>query len=204
MAVTKPRLVYFNIKARAEPIRQAYHFGKVDFEDVRLSKEEFVEFKAAGNCPCGQLPVLQLPSGECLAQSWAILRFVGRQTGLYPTDAMEAYKVDATLNLVEDIVQKLVPSLREADADKKMAMRKELAETTLPQWLPYLDKALANGFVLGDTISIGDLAAMYVIDWLSAGIMDGIPSSVVTPFANLTALVDKVKAHPNMAGYNFA
>ena len=27
---------------------------------------------------------------------------------------MEAYKVDATINLVEDIVQKLVPSLREA------------------------------------------------------------------------------------------
>ena len=52
-------------------------------------------------------------------------------------------------------------------------------------------------------MSIGDLAAMYVIDWLSAGIMDGVPPSVVEPFANLTALVAKVKGHPGMAGYNF-
>ena len=29
MALTKPRLVYFDLKARAEPIRQAYHYGKV-------------------------------------------------------------------------------------------------------------------------------------------------------------------------------
>jgi hypothetical protein len=53
-------------------------------------------------------------------------------------------------------------------------------------------------------MTIGDLATMYVIDWLSAGIMDGVPPAVVEPFPNLTALVTKVKEHPNMAGYNFA
>eukprot|EP00730_Choanoeca_flexa_P016142 TRINITY_DN7569_c0_g1_i3.p1 TRINITY_DN7569_c0_g1~~TRINITY_DN7569_c0_g1_i3.p1 ORF type:complete len:177 (+),score=30.47 TRINITY_DN7569_c0_g1_i3:102-632(+) len=133
---SKPRLIYFNIKARAEPIRQAYHYGQVDFEDMRVSKDEFTALKDAGKCPSGQLPVLQLPSGETLSQSWAILRYVGRQTGLYPKDDMEAYKVDATFNLVEDVVGKLVPSLRESDPEKKMAMRKELAETILPQVWP--------------------------------------------------------------------
>eukprot|EP00730_Choanoeca_flexa_P016141 TRINITY_DN7569_c0_g1_i1.p1 TRINITY_DN7569_c0_g1~~TRINITY_DN7569_c0_g1_i1.p1 ORF type:complete len:206 (+),score=60.66 TRINITY_DN7569_c0_g1_i1:102-719(+) len=200
---SKPRLIYFNIKARAEPIRQAYHYGQVDFEDMRVSKDEFTALKDAGKCPSGQLPVLQLPSGETLSQSWAILRYVGRQTGLYPKDDMEAYKVDATFNLVEDVVGKLVPSLRESDPEKKMAMRKELAETILPQWLAYLDKIFVNGFVLGETLTVGDFAAMYVVDWIGSGIMDGIPPSVLDAFPNLTNLVKAVKAHPKMAGYNF-
>lgn len=40
------KLLYFDIAGRAEMIRLALHIGGVDFEDVRIGREEFAAGKA--------------------------------------------------------------------------------------------------------------------------------------------------------------
>ena len=54
----KPRLIYFNTRGRAEPARYILAQAEVDFEDVRITKEEWAKLKpsktdiAFGRCKC--------------------------------------------------------------------------------------------------------------------------------------------------------
>ena len=54
---TIPKLVYFGLAGRAEPIRMALGLKNVDFIDQRLSFEEFGQKKAAGELPLGSVPI---------------------------------------------------------------------------------------------------------------------------------------------------
>ena len=130
------RLRYFPFPGRAGAIRDTLRIGGIRFEDVHVSAEDFQAQKAAGALPFGSLPVLDLetPRGTVsAAQSNAILRFVGRRAGLYPVDdPVRALKVDEALDLGEELYHVIGPSIGEQDAERRMAMRKVLAEQTLP------------------------------------------------------------------------
>lgn len=131
------KLTYFPIKARGEPIRLALSIAGLDFEDERLTKEQFVAIKET--LPFKQLPVLTV-DGRTYAQSNAILRYIGKLDGkLYPQDAEEALSIDQILDHVEDIHKKIYPSLWEKDAVKKMELRKELVENTFPELFSMLE-----------------------------------------------------------------
>ena len=55
----KPRLIYFQGKGRAEAARLCFALGGIDFDDVRLSKEQWMALKAGENCPpFGYLPAI--------------------------------------------------------------------------------------------------------------------------------------------------
>lgn len=43
-------LTYFNFKALAEPIRLLLSYGKIDFEDRRVSIEDWPKVKASKYC----------------------------------------------------------------------------------------------------------------------------------------------------------
>lgn len=90
-AAPKLKLTYFPFGGRAAPIRLALLAGKIDFEDHRLSFPEFGAAKAAGVFKFGQLPCLEV-DGEQVAQSDAILRYVGRLGGFYPEDLLQAVR----------------------------------------------------------------------------------------------------------------
>jgi len=88
----RPKLTYFAFAGgRIGPIRIALRQAKVDFEDERLSFQEFGARKVS--FPGGSLPVLSI-NGKLLTQSLAILRWAGRQSDLYPSDPVHAMQVD--------------------------------------------------------------------------------------------------------------
>jgi glutathione S-transferase len=185
------QLRYFPFTGRAAPIRDALQIGHVMFDDVHVPPEQFRERRAAGEFPFGGLPVLDVETTAgtlCSAQSNAILRFAGRLSGLYPVDdPLQALKVDEALDLGEDINGLIAPSLHEQDTDKKLAMRKVLAEETLPFWLGCFERLLVQngdtGFIVGESLSIADLKLYWILDWLTSGILDGIPTTVADDFA---------------------
>jgi glutathione S-transferase len=126
----------------------------------------------------------------CVAQSNAILRFAGRMTGMYPmNDPLQALKVDEALGVAEDINCLLEPSLHEQDTERKMAMRKALAEETLPFWMGCLERLLvangSTGFFVGNNLTIADLKLYWIIDWLTMGILDDIPKNLIDDFKNV-------------------
>ena len=61
-----PKLYYFNIYGKAEPIRMLLSYAKVPFEDCRLEKEEFAKMKKEGHFPGGQVPIYIDEQGNTL------------------------------------------------------------------------------------------------------------------------------------------
>jgi len=128
--------------------------------DYRIQREQWPELKKS--CPFGQLPILEVDGKTVLAQSYAILRYAGSLcAGLLPTDPLEAARVDEVLYLLTELDTLLAPSGKEADAEKKKALRQALAAGPLTTWFASLTKLLetsGSGFIVGKQLSIADLA----------------------------------------------
>ena len=191
--ITSLRLRYLEFPGRAQAIRDTLRIGHIDFVDEHLTYDQFRDCRAAGEFPFGGIPVLVIETSDdaqCVAQSNAILRFAGRLAGLYPMDdPLQALKVDEALGVGEDINCLLAPSLHEQDTERKMAMRKLLADETLPFWMDCFERLLvangSTGFIAGHNLTIADLKLYWIIDWLTMGILDGIPKNLPDSFSNV-------------------
>ena len=183
----KIRFTYFKFPFwRAETSRLALHIGGIDFEDVRLGRDDFRAKKEAGEFPYGQLPVLEV-DGKVFAQSVAIAKFCGKLSGLYPQDDdLAAMKVDEFLDAAAQITSLVNPSMNEKDSDKRAAMREELGGQTLPHWLGLLEQRMGPGdYLVGDSITVADLAIWRLLGWLTGGILDGIPNDLLKAHCRL-------------------
>ena len=51
------------------------------------------------------------------------------------------------------------------------------------------DRLLENnsntGFIVGKDLTVADLKLYWIIDWLTSGILDGIPTSLFDPYTNI-------------------
>lgn len=98
------KLLYFDIPGKGEAIRLVCAYASLDLEDARVDREKFLAMKYAGQLPFGQLPVLEVNGGETkLAQSGAIMRYIGKLSGLYPNCPIKAAKVDAIIDQQNDM-----------------------------------------------------------------------------------------------------
>lgn len=86
------KLTYFDFDGgRGEPIRIAFHIAGLAFEDNRISFPEFSEMRRGVRF--NSLPVLEIDDAA-ITQSNALSRYVGKVTGLYPADHLQALYCD--------------------------------------------------------------------------------------------------------------
>jgi glutathione S-transferase len=110
--MSRARLVYFDCRGRADPIRFALELARFpySFEPVNLAtwktedKAKFLEFT-----PFGQLPVYEElnDKGEVvfrLCQSMAILRHIGRKFKLNGTTEQEQARCDEIIDTIAESV----------------------------------------------------------------------------------------------------
>jgi len=200
---TIPRLTYFDFHGRAEPIRLAFHIGGIKFEDRRISHDEWQAMMPTSPSPA--LPFLEI-GDTVLSQSQAILRYAGRLTGMYPDDDLLAAKVDEVLGVIEDILDEIVPTLL-AQGEKQLEMRKNLVETSFPFWFERLDAKLAkNGgtFFVGNSLTIADIYMYSILKWVSSGILDGVPTTILDSRSFLRAFLSRLDASPKIKEWNEA
>jgi glutathione S-transferase len=191
--MSKPKLIYFDAPvSRGEECRLALHIAGVDFEDARLPRAEWPTLKP--KTPFGSLPVLELPGRPPLAQSIAILVYIGRQYGLHPKDDFEAARHEAVMASVEDLRAALAPSLRIADEAEKRKAREALLASYLPMWGANIEKQIGDGpFFAGATLNVVDLKLYVAVHWLSGGTVDHIPATVFAAYPRLNRLHDAVR-----------
>ena len=191
--MTKPKLTYFDAPAsRGEECRLALHLAGVDFEDVRVKRPEWPAVKAA--TPFGSVPTYEIPGKPVLAQSIAILVYIGREHGLHPKDNFEAARHEMIMGHVEDLRHAIGATLRMAD-DEKKRVREALAETTIPVWCANAEKQITGPFFGGSKIQVADLKLFMMTKWLTGGVLDHIPTSIVAGFPKLVGVHDAVRDH---------
>ena len=94
---------------RAEVPRLSLFYGSIDYEDIRISREDFLSAKKNGftrsghNLPFRQIPVLII-NNYSLTQTSAMSRYCGKLSGLYPkNDDLFAAKIDQIIDICTDI-----------------------------------------------------------------------------------------------------
>ena len=190
---------------RAEVLRVSFFIKDIPFEDIRISREEFVHLIKTGFLPNGkrspfhQLPVIEVDN-EIIGQTGAIARYCGKVSNLYADDMLKAAKIDQIIDAATDITNKVSPTIKEKNLEKKMEDRKVLVNKLLPRWFRYLEHLLSEDdstwFV--EKMTIADIAMWRLLGWLSSGIIDGIPTSVVDDFPKLKNIHHQVHTHPKV------
>ena len=190
---------------RAEVLRVSLFIKDIPFEDIRVSREEFVHLIKTGFLPNGkkapfhQLPVIEV-DGKIIGQTGAIARYCGKASNLYADDNLKAAKIDQIIDAATDITNLVSPTIREKNLDKKMEDRKLLVNKLLPRWFKYLENLLSEDestwFV--EKMSIADVAIWRLLGWLTSGIIDGIPTSIVDDFPKLKNVHHQVHTHPKV------
>lgn len=193
---------------RAEIGRIALHIGEVDFEDVRISRDEFSRANESGRLDDGTIvPYRQIPclciDGRSIAQTGGISRICGKLSGLYPADDLvRSALVDQVIDMATDITVLLGPSNAENDEEKKRQMRLRLVQGALRNKIGYLEEQLERDgqeWFVGESMTVADIAAWRLFGWLTSGVIDHLPTDLLAPFPNLRTACKNVGEHPKVS-----
>jgi len=144
---TKPKLIYFSSRGRAELIRILLAEVGVDYEDIKVGgynpssqPEGFIKIKEQGLLDFGALPLWQEENLN-LVQSQTILRYLSRKYGLYGANNLEAAQIDCLFDGIQDYMT-VHMKLRFADSVAKPALKKQWIEVDIPKWFTLFENYL--------------------------------------------------------------
>jgi glutathione S-transferase len=144
--------------------------------------------------PKGQVPVLELDTGERLTEGPIIVQYIADQkpgSGLLPpAGTMQRYRVQEWLNFITSELHKSFgPIFRPTTPDAYKAISKE----NLAKRFDFLDKELAGRqFLMGDKFTIADAYLFAVLRWTARIEMD------LAKWPNLKAYVDRIAGRPKV------
>ena len=203
MVLDNCKFTYFNMPGRGESIRLAMTVGNINFIDDRVAFADWPKVKPT--TPWGQVPVLSLSDGTAICQTRAILRLVGKETGLYPTDVVAAAKVDESMDLMEDGINNIMAAGAGMEGEEKLSARKAAVEEggKVYDVLSKVDTLIgAKGYAYGDSLTIADFFIYATANALVCGFFDGVPEDAIDDgFPNLTALRKNVRSHPAVSKF---
>jgi prostaglandin-H2 D-isomerase / glutathione transferase len=196
------KLTYFDFDGgRGEPARLALHIGGVAFEDHRIAGKEWPAFR--DKTPFLAIPTLEV-DGQVVSQSNSINRYVGKLTGLYPRDDLQAFLCDEVMEAAEDISTRIAHTIGLPEDAKKKA-REELAAGHITRYLAQFQARLeaSGGEYFADRrLTVADLKVIMLIRWLRSGVLDYIPKDLVDTVApQLVKHFERVTGHPKVAEY---
>jgi glutathione S-transferase len=196
------KLNYFDMHGgRAEPARLALAIGGIAFEDNRFAFPEFAELRKT--TPFGQVPTLHV-DGVQVTQCDSINRYVGKLTGLYPTDPFQALLCDEVMYVVEEANVKLGPTFR-MTGDEQKAARLALVHGSMPVYLGWLqNQLLAHGgeYFADNRLTMADLKVFVDVRGLNSGRLDHVPADLVEQVAPaLNAHMRRIAQTPAVLAY---
>ena len=200
--MTKLKLTYFDFDGgRGEPARLALHIGGIAFEDHRIAGKDWPAFR--DKTPFLAMPTLEV-DGRVVSQSNSINRYVGKLTGLYPKDDLQAFLCDEVMEAAEDISTRIAQTI-DLPEDAKEKAREELATGHITRYLEQFQarlKAAGGDYFADQRLTVADLKVVMLIRWLRSGVLDYIPKDLVDTVAPLLVKhFERVASHPKVAEY---
>ena len=189
------KVTYFDGPGRAELTRLVLTAGGVAFEDERLDGAAFGAMKPT--LPLGQLPVVTV-DGTTYAQSMAMARYAGRVAGMYPTEPLDALKVDTVVETLVELVNGMVDIVwHTKEEEAKAEKTKKFVEETIPSRFGMIEKQIAGKFLLGDNMSLADVQLFDV----SVNGLATFKEFSVSAYPKVAAIVEAVQTNENVAAY---
>lgn len=190
---SKPQLVYFDIRGRAEAIRLLLEEVGVEYDDLRISRHEWAELQP--RTPFGQLPLFREGDLE-LAQSHAILRHLARVHDLDGRDEPERLRSDVAVEALRDADEQLGSALwRPGFANERTRfVEGELARSL--RALARLFETSGAPFWAGPSPTLADVFAFAFLEDVEAlfpGALAGAPP--------LAGFRERFAARPRIAAY---
>jgi len=177
--MSKYKLTYFNVRARAEPIRFIFAVAGVPYEDLRIERSDWPAFKE--KCPWGKVPLLEV-DGQTLAESAAICRFLAKRFNLTGSNDIEAARCDEYVDAMMDFRTHWRAYYWESDETKKAELKTKFfdnAKVYLPKFEKIL-KASGGPFLLGSKVTWADLHIAHTLafyeETVDAGILKDYPT----------------------------
>ncbi len=200
--MTTYKLTYFDFDGgRGEPVRIALHAAGIDFEDHRISFEQFMAARNDMRFHC--VPVLEV-DGVAVTHSTGMLRYAGRLGGLYPDDPLQALYCDEAMGAIEDLLHRMGPTFSMQGEELKKA-REELVEGWISVFVRGLQDLLARGggaYFADNRLTVADLKVASMVLSLQSGQMDHIPTDLVERLAPaLAEHAKQVMADPKVAAW---
>ncbi|XP_055290067.1 hematopoietic prostaglandin D synthase isoform X3 [Moschus berezovskii] len=130
------KLIYFNMRGRAEIIRYIFAYLDIKYEDHRIEQADWPEIKST--LPFGKIPILEV-DGLNLHQSLAIARYLTRNTDLAGKTELEQCQVDAIVDTLDDFMSRFPWAEKRQDIKVTWAdFYWEICSTTLLVFKPDL------------------------------------------------------------------
>jgi len=201
MAPPNYKLVYFDAKGRAEPIRFLFAYAGVPYEDQRLPRDQWPALKPSS--PMGQVPYLEF-DGKKLGQSVAIMRYLANKFGLAGDNDFERAQADAFLDGIGDLRSNMRPLHRSIMGGESEEQKKELKNKFKTDSLvPFLDKyekflsTNGSGHLVGQKMSWADI----VLGEMLASMEERWDKELLSGHPKLAALQKSVFENPGIQKY---
>lgn len=172
-------LHYFDGWGRAERIRWLLMIHNIAYTEKLYEWEEWLAVR--GSTELGQLPVADI-DGHRLVQSLAIERYLARKLNILPSDSYQEYLVDSVLGAFDDYFRAAANfMIYTTDVEGFISYYRE----ELKHNLGFIEKRIEengnNGFVVGNTLTLADLA---VAEFIQDVFLSGPRKNVLSPVIN--------------------
>jgi glutathione S-transferase len=183
------KLTYFNARGRAEIVRLVFAQAGVEYEDKRITKEEWGELKP--NTPNGVVPILEV-DGKTIGGTVPIVRLVAERHGLAGSHDLENAEIASIMDLIGDLFMAYSKAyFFEKDETRKAELKKKFDEEEAPKFFSFLEKRVTGGWLYGSKVTYADLA---FFDFSGR-----LPDEALAKFPGLQSVRQNVKALPNIA-----
>ena len=194
---TTYKLTYFPVEAKGELTRFIFAQAGVEYEDVRIKKDEWSALKPT--TPFGYLPTLEV-NGEVLGGSGPIARFVAEKHGLAGSNAIENVKLAGIKDVLDEVVLKMLKAYFENDRAMKKQLSDEVVEKHIPKYLDLMETIIKNNstdgiWLFGSTVTYVDLNLYLVVDFMRFFT----ENNLLDNYPRVEKLTNAVRALPNIA-----
>ena len=96
------KLYYFNGNGRAIIIRAILYYSKINFSDVKITKEDWIKLKQTGKFESEDLPVIE-HENKLYSQMHAIEQYLGYTFNIHGKNMEDEYTINCLLDSFDDL-----------------------------------------------------------------------------------------------------
>jgi glutathione S-transferase len=168
---------------------EKYEAKRVDLAKGEQRSDAYLKIN-----PQGRVPALLLDSGEAVSENTAILPYLGKRFGMWPTDPLGEARALSTIGFFAASVHPAHAHIsrpeRYASDSALFPNIQQTGRSTFQAYLQQIDARLAGRQWLGDAFTVLDPYALVFYTW---GVRREVP---MAGFKNYAAFKDRMLARP--------